>query len=223
MFDIRFQNPSTFLLAGASQSGKTTFTLNLLRYGDILFTNPTCLQNVIYYYKEWQDSFDYFQRESVVTEWVNQVPTSEDFKERTLLYKDRGGSVVIIDDFAGELNKDIASIFSVLSHHTNTTVFLLTQNIFSKNPAFRDISLNSTYIALFKNPRDSSQISHFAKQFAPGNSAYIIGAFKECTKKAYSYIIFDHHQATPEAIRVRSNILPIERPVRVWMPKTGCI
>jgi hypothetical protein len=222
-YDVRFKNPSTFLLAGASQSGKTTFTLNLLRHIDVLFTDPKCKQNVIYYYKEWQDSFDYFQQEGIVDDWVNEIPTSQDFKERTILTKDRGGSIVIIDDFAADLNKDISTIFSVLSHHTNTTVFLLTQNIFSRNPAFRDISLNSTYIILFKNPRDSSQISHFAKQFAPGNSRFLVNAFKECTKAAYSYMLFDNHQSTPDVIRIRSNMLPNQRPVMVWGPNTCVI
>ena len=223
MFDLTFKNPCTFILAGPSQSGKTTFVLNLLRQVDYMFAQPACKQNIIYYFKEWQETLENFQPENVVHHWVQDMPTTEDFKGRTLLYKDTGGSIVVIDNFAQDLSKDISTIFSVLSHHTNSTVILLTQNLFSKNPVFREISLNSTYIALFKNPRDLSQISHYARQFSPGNHKYIVDAFKECTKPPYSYMLFDHHQATPECLRVRSNVFQHQWPVRVWLPKTSAI
>jgi DNA polymerase III delta prime subunit len=219
-FDVRFKNPSTFILAGPSQSGKTTFVLNLLRQIGSFFTTPECQKNIIYYYKEWQELFDLIQAENIIHQWVNEVPSAEDFKARTFLHKNSGGSVVVIDDFAQELGPDVQNIFSVLAHHLNTTVILLTQNIFSKNRVFRDISLNATYIVIFKNPRDASQISHFARQFAPSNYRYIVDAFKECTKSPYSYMLFDHHQASIDSIRVRSHILPKENPMRVWIPKT---
>ena len=222
MFDLRFYTPSTFILAGASQSGKTTFVLNLLRQIDSYFANPKCKQNVIYYFKEWQEALELFQNEDIVTQWINELPTAEEFKNKTLPYKDGDGSIVVIDDFGQELNSDIQDIFTVLSHHTNTTVFLLVQNIFPKNRVFRDISLKSTYIVLFKNPRDASQISHYARQFAPGNHHYIVDAFRECTKNAYSYMIFDHHQATPDILRVRSHIFQQQGPLRIWLSKT-CI
>ena len=220
--DMRFKNPTSFILAGPSQSGKTTFALNLLRQIDELFVTPECQQNIIYYYKEWQDTLANVQQENLVQQWVNALPTVDDFKERTLLHKETGGSIVIIDDFAQNLNADIVTIFSVLCHHYNATVILLTQNIFSKNPVFREISLNATYILLFKNPRDLSQISHYARQFNPGNSKFIIAAFRECTKLPHSYMLFDHHQSTDENLRIRSNIFINQWPMKVWTAKTGC-
>jgi DNA polymerase III delta prime subunit len=222
MYDIRFKNPSSFILAGPSQSGKTTFALNLLRQIDDMFTTPQCGQNVIYYYKEWQDTLADFKAENIVHQWVNDLPSVDDFKERTLPYKDNGGSIVIIDDFAQNLNADIATIFTVLCHHYNATVILLTQNIFTKNPVFREISLNAIYIVLFKNPRDSSQISYYARQFKPGNSRPVMEAFRECTKLPHSYMLFDHHQLTPENLRMRSHIFVSQWPMKVWMVKADC-
>ena len=219
MYDIRFKSPSTFILAGASQCGKTSMTLNILRHGDILFEDGRCVQNVVYFYKEWQKSFNGAKNEGLVQQWVNELPSCESIRDRVTLFKDRGGSIVVIDDFASQLNKDIIVIFSVLSHHLNVTVLLLTQNLFSKNPVFREISLNSTYIILFKNPRDASQITSYAKQFSPGKINYIIDSFREATKRPYSYLLFDHHQSTPDTIRVRSRFLPHELPTIVWLPK----
>ncbi len=222
-YDLRFKNPSSFVLGGVSQSGKTTFTLNLLRNIEHLFEDPRCKQNIIYYYKQWQNSYESFKKENIVKEWLNHLPSEDDVKEKTLLFKDRGGSVIVIDDFAQELNKDVANIFSVLTHHTNSVVILLTQNIFSKNPVFRDISLNATFIVLFKNIRDASQVVHLAKQFAPGNNSYVIEAYKDATKNAYSYLLFDLHQSTPDNLRLRSRILPHELPMCVYEKKKSFV
>ena len=217
MFDMRFRNPSSFILGGASQSGKTTFTFNILRNIDILFQDPRCQQNVIYFYKTWQKSYEIFDKEKIVTSWVNRLPTAQDVEKETAVYKDRGGSIIVIDDFAQDLTKTILDLFAVLCHHTNSVVFLLTQNIFSKNKVFRDISLNSTYVVLFKNPRDASQISSFARQFAPGKNSDIVDMFKLATKAPHSYVLFDFYQSTPDNLRVRSRVLPHEGPLNVWV------
>ena len=38
-----------------------------------------------------------------MTEWVGKIPTEEDFKERTDAYKDKGGSIVVLDDFGQQI------------------------------------------------------------------------------------------------------------------------
>ncbi|HEY6437727.1 MAG TPA: hypothetical protein VIY47_14140 [Ignavibacteriaceae bacterium] len=218
MFDLRFNNPSSFILAGPSQSGKTTFTLNLLRCSE-LFQDPRCFLNIIFYYHHWQSSYDALKSENIVKKWVEKMPTTDDITDETFAYKD-GGSIILIDDYAQQINKNTVELFTEKCHHSNAVIILLTQNIFDKNPVFRTISLQSNYVLLFKNPRDSSQINSFAKQFSPGNPAWVIEAFKEATRNPYSYLLFDNCQTTPDKIRVRSNVLPHEFPMRVYMPKS---
>ena len=72
-FDLRFKNPSSFILAGSSQSGKTTLTFNILRNIETLFTDPRCRNNVIYFYNQWQKSYDLFRKEDIVKEWINLI------------------------------------------------------------------------------------------------------------------------------------------------------
>ena len=222
MFDVRFRNPSSFLLAGASQSGKTTFTLNLLRHIDHLFEKPECKNNVIYFYHQWQPSFDIFSKENIVKEWVNKLPSTDDIVEKTMGFVETG-SIIVIDDFAQQLTKDTIDIFSRQCHHTNSVIILLVQNIFCKNPVFREISLNANYVVLFKNPRDASQISCFAKQITPGDSKWLIDAFEDATKQPHSYMLFDCHQDTPKNMRQRSHVLPHESPMRVYIPKACAV
>lgn len=217
-YDLRFRNPSSFLLAGATNAGKTTFTLNLLRNIDYMFENPECKKNVIYFYREYQPNFKLFKRENIVHEWVNRLPTTQDIDNFTSEHLDTG-SIFVIDDFQEELTKDTVKIFTTKSHHRNCVLIILAQNIFCKNPVFREISLNSTYILLFKNPRDASQINCFAKQFSPGNTAWVVKAYQEATRYPHSYLLFDTHQNTPERLRVRSHVLPNELPMRVYIPQ----
>jgi hypothetical protein len=220
MFDLRFKNPSAFLLAGASQSGKTTFVLKMLKVVDLVFENPQCKNNIIYFYNQWQPSFDIYKEENedIVKEWINKLPSTEDIAEKTLGFAETG-SIIIIDDFAQQLNKDTVEIFTRQCHHTNSVLILLAQNIFCKNPVFREISLNATYVLLFKNPRDASQISKFAQQISPGDSKWVIDAFEDATESPHSYMLFDCNHYTPKNMRVRSNVLPHEFPMRTYMPK----
>ena len=217
-YDARLQCPFTCIVAGPSQSGKTAFVHNLLRQAPVLFSEPDAKNNVIYYYKADQESFTLLKNENIVHHWVNEIPTVQDVQERTLAAEDTGGSIVIIDDFGNDLNKDIVELFTTTAHHSKASIILLVQNIFYKD--IRTISLNAQYIFLFKNPRDPSQVSRFATQFAPRNSKYIVDAFEASTKRAHSYMLFDSHQKTPDAIRVKSRYLVHEAPMSVWPPST---
>lgn len=224
-YDLRFKNPSSFLVAGATQAGKTTFTLNLLRNLHHLFEKPDCKWNVHYFFKQKQESFRLFRKETIgntnfpiVKVWNERLPTTEDIDDLTTGHLE-SGSVMVIDDFAGMLNRDTLEIITTKVHHRNCVVIVLAQNIFCKNPVFREISLNSTYVVMFKNPRDASQINCFAKQFAPGAGEWVVKAFQAATKYPHSYLLFDSHQSTPDFLRVRSNVLPNEYPMRIYRKK----
>jgi len=215
-YDVRFKTPFTCLLAGPSQSGKTTAAFNILRDRKDLFDKPT--NQIFYFYQHWQPHFAIFEKEGLVTEWLNELPSIQMLTEKTEPFKFGEGSIVVIDDFMGELNKDISSLFTFLCHSNRVSVFLMTQNVFAKNPVFRTISLNSQYIFMFKNSRDSSQITNYARQFAPGNTEWVVDAFRDCTRGAFSYLLFDHHQTQQEEVRVRSHIFVQQWPIRVWGP-----
>ena len=72
---------------------------------------------------------------------------------------------------------------------------------------------------LMKSPRDSSQIVNIAKQISPYKVKHVIESFKFATKKPYSYILIDSHAATPDHLRLRSNILKQEWPLTVYLEK----
>ena len=55
----------------------------------------------------------------------------------------------------------------------------------------RTISMNVQYIVLFKNPRDSSQFVHLAKQLYPHKSCFVHQAYVDATKRPYGYLMLD--------------------------------
>ena len=61
-------------------------------------------------------------------------------------------------------NDNVVDMFTRGSHHLILSVFLLSQNRFSKKKHSRTISLNTHYLVNFNNPRDRTQIAHLGRQ-----------------------------------------------------------
>ncbi len=162
-FDLRFQNPASFLLIGSSMSGKTSFVLRCLDNIEKLFADPRCGQNVIFFYKTWQDKYEIFARKNVVKEWLPIFPSREIFEEKTRLYSRIGGSIVVVDDW-DNLKHDTIDIFSISTHHNNVATFFLLHSLFPDNAAYRQISKQASYNVIFKSTRDKQQLVTFAHQ-----------------------------------------------------------
>lgn len=214
-----FRVPSTVLICGASGSGKTTFVSNLLKYRNQMIENGENIKNIIFFYNNWQPLYQEMKENKLVTEWINELPSAKEIKEKSDPFKDKYGTICIIDDFMTEMSKDIIDIFTVISHHSNVLVVFLSQSIFPKNPHFRDLSVNAKYIVLHKNPRENAQVAHLARQIQPVKNKFIIEAYHDATQEPYSYILFNLHQETPENYRIQSNIFPHEHPIVIYFPR----
>ena len=207
--DLRLKCPFTMLISGPSNCGKTTFTLNLLkRCEEILNSKPG---RVYWFYKIDQKVVQ--EGQSYIHQYENKMCTMEWLQEN----QPPKNSILVIDDMALEATADTAKLFSVGSHHYSVNIVFLCQNLFTKNQYFRDISLNSTYVILFKNVRDKQQVSNFAKQFAPQQNKGFLAIFGEATKSPYSYIILDNHQVTNNSHRIISNYFQENNlPISMW-------
>lgn len=205
--DIRFKTSFNCLVSGMSSSGKTTWVKNLLTLQNKLFTQTPA--RTFLFYKVMQDIYLEMEDAGLVNELINineHFPSLEEITEMVHKYKDIGGSLLIFDDTMSNITPDFENLFCNVSHHENASIIFLTQNLFYQNKTYRTISLNSHYIVLMKNDRDKQQTSILAKQFSPGNNAYITQAYADATKKPYSYLLLDFRPDTNPLVRVRSNI-----------------
>ena len=199
--DLRFRTPGTILLCGPTASGKTTFVREFLLLRKYIYDREP--GPVYYFYRVYQDIFDDMLKNGIVDEFHEGMVTMDWIKENVT----ESNCTIVIDDLASEVTQDTANLFTIGSHHYDFNIMMLAQNIFSKaNPYFRDISINATASVIFKFPRDNSMIVNLAKQLAPGRSKDIVKIYKEATKRPYSHLYFDYHQATDEDLRIRSNI-----------------
>ena len=109
--------------------------------------------------------------------------------------------------------KKVVDLFIKKSHYRNTSVLFVVQHIFFKG--LRTISMNAHYLVLFKNPRDSSQITYLGRQM--GSSKAVTAAYKDATSKPYGYLFVDMKQDTPETTRLRTGLF---EQMYVYVPKS---
>ena len=115
-------------------------------------------------------------------------------------------ALVIFDDMLNSNNLDqVAELFSVESRHNNISAIFLTQKLFLNNDYFRQISQNSDYFVIFKNPRNSSEIRALSSQMTPG-SMDLIEIYKEATQEPFSYLFINVTQECQLQVKYISSL-----------------
>ena len=200
--DVRLPCGFSMLIVGASGSGKSVFTKNLLKSKDIVMKNAP--NRILWCYGVYQPLFDQLKNTIPNISFHNGIPSLEMLKS--------GNFILIIDDLMLEAqsNQLISDIFTKFCHHYNITCILIMQNLFPKGKQMRNISLNANYIVLMKNSRDKAQIRTLAAQMYPGNVAFLTKAFEDATRKPFSYLLLDCRNDSDDGVRVRTGILPHE-------------
>ena len=104
----------------------------------------------------------------------------------------------------------MSELFTKGSHHRNISLVLITHNLLYQGQSSRDISLNSKYIAVFKNPRDKTHIVHLAQQFYHKNISRFHKAYLEAYKDPHSYLFLDLTISVNDLLRFRTKFFPEE-------------
>ncbi|GFQ87444.1 uncharacterized protein TNCT_338131 [Trichonephila clavata] len=198
---LQLKFPSTMIINGPSQSGKTYLVRKLI--SEQVFEVP--IKKVVWCYKMFHPWF----HEEKNIKFIAGLPT-----------EDEKFDLLIIDDLMNSLTNDVAQIFTVGSHHKNFSVILITQNLFPRIRVARDISLNAHYIILFRNNRDQSQIVCFGRQVFPNRSKFFMDAYKKATAEKYQFLLVDCFPTTDEELRLRQSLFPDERGLNwVFVPE----
>jgi hypothetical protein len=194
-FDFQLKTPFAMVVSGMPKSGKTTLTKEILVERDRLFDKAP--ENVLWCYSEPQPAlFKELEERIPGIEFHNGLPTEYP-----------PNSIMVLDDLMDEAGKsgDVLSAFTRKCHHSNICLFILVQNFFHKS--LRPITTCCHYISIFKNPRDSSTVSHLGRQLNRGKKH---GALEEAYDACgpHGHVFIDCSQGQREEFRIRSSIFP---------------
>lgn len=202
--DFRLFCDRTMCIAGPSQSGKTSFVLNLLDRRDELFRCKT--NRVIWCYGIYQPKLNsllqrkgYIVHDNIIN--INDIQPYD---------------IVVLDDLIQESknSQDVTSMFTRAAHHKPCFIIFIMQNLFPPGKESRTRSLNTHYYVILKNPRDKSQIEFLARQVLPRHPKVLVEIFEEATQKPHSYLFLDLTQECPDDYRFRSDIF--EKPMSLF-------
>lgn len=213
VFDLRLKKNFKLFLSGPSGCGKTTFISQLIDNLDQIAVAPP--QKIIYFYKEWQAKFAEMEQALGVNFIEDNDMIIDQIKDFNV------PALVIFDDMLNSTNlKAVAQLFTVFGRHLDLCLAFLTQRLFNNNEFFRQISQNSDYIGVFKNPRNSKEIRTLASQITP-NTLELLNIYQKATRDPYSYILINLTQEGLPQLKYISNIFSKNHVVNVYV-STSC-
>lgn len=198
--DFRLKIGRTMQVVGPSGSGKTLFTINLLKMRNQIFEVP--LKKVWWFYGAEEGEIGLSKTEIATLKNIEFVNGLQDEWQKLPQRHD----VVVIDDLFIEASndKELTNLFTRTARHRQIFVIFLTQNMFQQQQN-RSRNINTHYLVLFKNPRDTLSIGTISRQM--GNTT-LHDIFQDATKnKPYGYLFIDFTQECPDEFRIRTNIL----------------
>ena len=212
---LSFRHPTTILIAGPTQAGKSFFFNQVLEQ-QLIQPSPS---RIIYVYGHSHPDLANLKRLYESVEFVQGI---KNFLPLLSTIDPSERNLVVLDDQMVEAGKleEISDLFTKGSHHQNITAVYIVQNVFDKGKVHRTISLNSQYIILFKNPRDQGHVRSLAQQVYPNQVKYFISAFQDATEQNHGYLVLDLHPETPDQVRLRTKIFQNEEMVIYAPSKT---
>lgn len=212
---LLLKHPFPAIISGPTHSGKSVLIRRIVEYYPEISNILNNKVRVLWVFGEHLKMFDIpLRNPNIEVRYIDFLPSNDQLRQEK-------PDLLIIDDLMTELggDKELANIFTKLSHHNDMSVIFVVQNLFNKGSFMRTISLNAHYIFLMKNVRDQSQIANLGRQIYPRESESFLESYDDATEKPFGYLLVDLTQTTPRELRLRSKITPPEFPIVVYIPK----
>ena len=181
--------------AGKTQSGKTYFVQQILKYNRIVYEEQKSIR-IFWYYNQRQECYEKLKKSlGKSIRFERGVPElSDDLCEIIARYN----NIIILDNLMAEAtDSPVVSRLFMQGRHRNASVILLLQNMFPKGKYNTDISRNAQYLALFRSPNDRKQIGIIGERMFDKNRVHFMNAYYKETEKPFGYLLVDNKPCTP--------------------------
>lgn len=202
-------SPSSISIIGPTMSGKTSFIFRYLKNIKAMYQVNEHPVQIMYCFGADQPLFREMELAIPNIFFHQGLPTESELND----FAENGvHKLVVMDDLAQEIinRADMEILFTQKMHHMNLSLITVYHNLFHQGKYARNISLNTTYLVLFRNLRDSSQIVYLGHQLFPGRKGHLLQAYEDATRER-GYLLIDLSPIiVDERLRLRTNIFSDE-------------
>ena len=177
---FKLHHSFSMLVEGPRGAGKSEFVKQLISLKCYIMTDHP--ERIVWFYGRHQpDLFCSLTEEIPSIEFYEGLPTNIE-----VMFDRSKRNICTTDDLMERAsgNQLVENLFTN-GRHLNLSVAFVSQNLFYAGKKCRTISMNLTYIVVFKNPRDQTQIRHLACQMFPSKP----NSYKQPTKKKQKILI----------------------------------
>ena len=204
---VTLKHPCTGLITGSSGTGKTSIVQRLIEHRDKMIL-PN-IQHIIWFYGQKQPLHAKLKEQyGDLIEFHHRFPTEMD-----LMFDVGVPKLIILDDLINDLKENkgkISRLFTQISHHTNTSVILISQTLFRPDDDYRTATQNAHHIIVMKSSRAYSALVKLNSDLFGKGSRILQEAYKYISTKPFGYLYIDQSPQRDENYGVRTNIFPGE-------------
>jgi hypothetical protein len=208
--DLKLHVPSTILISGPSQCGKTTLIESLL-------TEPDCFNHqfneICWVHAPHAENKALFERlKGALPIKFREGYPDKDITDNTLFKRPNRPNLLVLDDILVNPStpyKSLYNLFNIFSHHQNITVILTVQNLAGATPSQKSclstLLRSCSYLVLFASRRMTPVFRFIATGYFPGEQYRVLKPFKEALSlnNPHSYFVYDFVTEN-EQIRIRN-------------------
>lgn len=213
--DLKFKTPFGMLVSGPSQSGKSEFLFNFIKYRKEMFTEN--FERIIYcqpnsFSTKNQTFFARLKNEFNAIELCEGLPSISNLD----LNVHNSPVLLLIDDLMSSVlfSKQMVDLLSNDVHNFNISVIIVLQNYFASGKYGKTLIRNCQYRVFFYSRVQQLELRTVSSQIS-NNPAFFAANFEFLYEKYPNapshYLLIDGHFRTKSAnFWCRSNIFPQE-------------
>ena len=193
---FKFYANSNILVIGATNSGKTTTILKIIKL-NLIEPMPN---KIFYLYGAKQEFMDSWNKDpsNLPIVFVAGLDLS-------VINGYDGPKLLIIDDLMLSQSKDLTQHFIAGSHHKQTTTIYVSHSIFLNDENYRLLSNNCQYMLVMRNKRNFAQVSRLARQILGTGYKRMIEAYNYNSNKPFGFVLLSFHPKVPEELLVTTD------------------